>query len=180
MKQTYTVTGMTCGSCVASVQNYLSSLPEVQKAEVDLAGQSATLTLARSLDIKTLSAVLPEKYQISVAAHGPNIVPAPADESESKWRQLKPLFLIFLYLFGTVFFLYFKDWDTQAAMLDFMGLFYIVFSFFKFLDLKAFPNPLRCTTPWPSAQRFMPRSILFWNWAWACCFCFAWRYLLRW
>ena len=33
------------------------------------------------------------------------------------------------------------------AMLDFMGLFYIVFSFFKFLDLKGFPDSFRMYDP---------------------------------
>jgi hypothetical protein len=32
-------------------------------------------------------------------------------------------------------------------MLDFMGLFYIVFSFFKFLDLKGFPESFRMYDP---------------------------------
>ena len=35
--------------------------------------------------------------------------------------------------------LHYKDWNQQAFMLDFMGLFLIVFSFFKLLDLKNFP-----------------------------------------
>jgi hypothetical protein len=60
---------------------------------------------------------------------------------------LKPLLLIFLYLFGAVFFLNYKDWDTGEAMLDFMGLFYIVFSFFKLLDLKGFPESFRMYDP---------------------------------
>ena len=32
-------------------------------------------------------------------------------------------------------------------MLDFMGLFYIVFSFFKFLDLKGFPESFKMYDP---------------------------------
>lgn len=37
MKETtLTVTGMTCGGCVASVQRVLSALPGVQSAEVTL------------------------------------------------------------------------------------------------------------------------------------------------
>ena len=32
-------------------------------------------------------------------------------------------------------------------MLDFMGLFYVVFSFFKFLDLKGFPESFRMYDP---------------------------------
>lgn len=66
---------------------------------------------------------------------------------KSKLQQLKPLLLIFLYLFGTAFLLNYKDWNTGEAMLDFMGLFYIVFSFFKLLDLKGFTESFRMYDP---------------------------------
>jgi hypothetical protein len=35
----------------------------------------------------------------------------------------------------------------EEVMLDFMGLFYIVFSFFKMLDLKGFPDSFRMYDP---------------------------------
>ena len=70
-----------------------------------------------------------------------------SQENLSKLQQLKPLWLIFLYLFLAVFSLNFKDWNTTNAMLDFMGLFYMVFSFFKLLDLKGFPDSFRMYDP---------------------------------
>ena len=42
-------------------------------------------------------------------------------------------------------------------MLDFMGLFYIVFSFFKFLDLKGFPESFRMYDP-------LAKAIPFYGW----------------
>ena len=39
------------------------------------------------------------------------------------------------------------DWNIGEMMLDFMGLFYIVFSFFKLLDLKGFPESFRMYDP---------------------------------
>jgi hypothetical protein len=41
----------------------------------------------------------------------------------------------------------YKNWNSNEAMLDFMGLFYIVFSFFKMLDLKGFPESFRMYDP---------------------------------
>jgi hypothetical protein len=38
-----------------------------------------------------------------------------------------------------------ESWNE--AMLDFMGLFFIVFSFFKILDLKGFPDSFRMYDP---------------------------------
>ena len=37
----------------------------------------------------------------------------------------------------------YNNWNPSEAMLDFMGLFFIVFSFFKMLDLKGFPKSFR-------------------------------------
>jgi copper chaperone len=39
-----TVGGMTCGGCVRSVTNILTALPGMEKAEVDLAKATATVT----------------------------------------------------------------------------------------------------------------------------------------
>ena len=39
------------------------------------------------------------------------------------------------------------DWSWKEFMLDFMGLFYIVFSFFKMLDLKGFPESFKMYDP---------------------------------
>jgi hypothetical protein len=41
----------------------------------------------------------------------------------------------------------YKEGSLNDAMLDFMGLFYIVFSFFKFLDFKGFPESFRMYDP---------------------------------
>ena len=41
----------------------------------------------------------------------------------------------------------YNNWNPNEAMLDFMGLFYIVFSFFKMLDLKGFPESFKMYDP---------------------------------
>ena len=41
----------------------------------------------------------------------------------------------------------YNNWNPNEAMLDFMGLFYIVFSFFKMLDLKGFPESFMMYDP---------------------------------
>ena len=41
----------------------------------------------------------------------------------------------------------YNNWNPSEAMLDFMGLFFIVFSFFKMLDLKGFPKSFRMYDP---------------------------------
>ena len=88
-----------------------------------------------------LANALPDKYLITKEV---TLNDAP---KKTKLQQLKPLFLIFAYLFGASFLLHYKAWNTTEVMLDFMGLFYIVFSFFKLLDLKGFPVSFRMYDP---------------------------------
>ena len=66
---------------------------------------------------------------------------------ESKIKQLKPLFIILGYIFIASISLNYKNWNSSYAMLDFMGLFYIVFSFFKILDIKGFSMSFRMYDP---------------------------------
>jgi len=82
----------------------------------------------------------------------------------SKLRQLRPLILIFIYIINASILLHIKQWEWEGVMLDFMGLFYIVFSFFKFLDLKGFAASfkpvLRCMTHWQSLFQYTDGYIL--------------------
>ena len=66
---------------------------------------------------------------------------------ESKIKQLKPLFIILGYIFIASILLNYKNWNSSNAMLDFMGLFYIIFSFFKILDVKGFSMSFRMYDP---------------------------------
>ena len=65
----------------------------------------------------------------------------------SKIRQLKPLFIILGYILIASILLNYKNWNSSNAMLDFMGLFYIIFSFFKILDIKGFSMSFRMYDP---------------------------------
>lgn len=151
MKKTYAVTGMTCGGCVASVTEKLSKVDGVQKVNINLEKGEATLSIKNQVPISVLKSALPEKYTIEEKAkHFTDSHMRENDKKgkeKSKLQQLRPLLLIFAYLFAASILLNYRDWNTREAMLDFMGLFYIVFSFFKFLDLKGFPESFRMYDP---------------------------------
>ena len=136
---------MTCQGCVKSVTEKLSQVAGVEAVFVDLESGTAAISAPLPIEIGALSSALPNKYRISPVDDPVN--PNTMGEEVSKWRQLRPLFLIFAYFFGAGFLLNYNTWDWNAAMLDFMGLFYIVFSFFKFLDLKGFPESFRMYDP---------------------------------
>lgn len=63
---TLKIEGMTCGHCVHSVQQALSALPGVKKAEVSLAEKQARVESEGPLDLSaTLKAVEEEGYRIT-------------------------------------------------------------------------------------------------------------------
>ena len=138
MKQNVKISGMTCKVCVYSVTDKLVSLDEVQDVKIDLAGGNVELEVSKTLTLEKLNTVLLPKYipflETKLVKTHPNV------EAPSKLKQLFPLILIFVYLiFGSL--LIQKDsFDINNFMIDFMGLFFVVFSFFKFLDYKGFPK----------------------------------------
>jgi cation transport ATPase len=144
MKYIYTIEGMTCGGCKASVEKYLNEIDHVTKVSIHLEKREAEVTMDKNITTEVLQKALPEKYTLTknpkenVLASS-SISSIPKVEEESKLQQLKPLLLILFYIASTSILLHYKAWSLSDFMLDFMGLFYIVFSFFKMLDLKGFP-----------------------------------------
>lgn len=66
MIETFTVTGMTCGHCVASVTEELSELASVESVEVDLPTGAVTVTSSQPLDpAAVLAAVEEAGYSVS-------------------------------------------------------------------------------------------------------------------
>lgn len=149
MTHTYKVTGMTCNGCKSSVEKALSAIEGVDEVKVNLEQSEAYLNMNKPIALDVLQKSLPEKYHISEdkqtnvfnqASEGNN-------NEKSDLKQLFPLFLIFGYILVASILLNMDLWNIEAFMLDFMGLFYIVFSFFKVLDLKGFPESFRMYDP---------------------------------
>ncbi|MEM8526708.1 MAG: MauE/DoxX family redox-associated membrane protein [Bacteroidota bacterium] len=149
MTHIYKISGMTCNGCKSSVEKYLSKLDYTTDVVVDLEKGEVEISMNQHISATTLQAALPDKYTLSEKAVQPEL---PTMETldfqeKSKWQQLKPLFLILLYISAASILIHRQDWDMQAMMLDFMGLFFIVFSFFKMLDLQGFPDSFRMYDP---------------------------------
>ena len=142
---------MTCGGCKASVEKYLGNIDNVTNVTVNLEKAEAEVTMSSHVATEVLKKALPEKYTLS-EKENKNVFQMTSqsmDETEqkSKLQQLQPLLLILFYIATASILLHYKNWDGNAVMLDFMGLFFIVFSFFKMLDLKNFPESFRMYDP---------------------------------
>lgn len=144
MKHTYTILGMTCNRCKATVEERLNELDGV-KATVDLQKQEAIVEMEQYIPLEELQKQIAPKYSIKQKEHFQPMDGSVTEKTEL--QQLFPLFLIFGYIVIASILLNYDKWAWSAFMLDFMGLFYIIFSFFKFLDLKNFPDSFRTYDP---------------------------------
>lgn len=144
MTHTYNVTGMTCGGCLAKVQGLLSNVNGVQKVHIDLAKAEATIEMEKHIPTGLLQEVLKDypKYQLSEVNHQHHIAELPAESEETKsWVQTyQPILLIFGYITGITLLVEWihDDFLWMRWMNHFMAGFFLVFSFFKLLNLKGF------------------------------------------
>ena len=136
---------MTCNGCRADVENKLNQIGAVLNAQVNLEKSEAVLHMNKHISMLEIENSLPSKYSISEKTS--EISPIVNEEEKSELQQLFPLFLIFGYITVTAILLNYKLQDVGGFMLDFMGLFYVVFSFFKLLDLKGFPSSFSMYDP---------------------------------
>ena len=135
MKQSIHISGMTCEACLATVSKKLNSLEEVNDLQIELSSGNAQLEVSKKISLSKIAKVLPSKYKPSAM---PQTDELKLEESQSKIKQLFPLFLIFVYIIAGTLLLQKNNFAITGFMLDFMGLFFMVFSFFKFLDYKGF------------------------------------------
>lgn len=136
MKQTFKIQGMTCDGCRKSVEEKLQAAFPKAKVEVSLQKHQLTMQTDQPLRAADLEKNLPDKYRVSTTARESynNF----ETQTPSKLKQLRPLFLIFIYLVVGVVWKHYPRPLSPEAMLDFMGFFFLVFAFFKLLDLKGF------------------------------------------
>jgi len=136
----YQVSGLTCGGCVNRVKKILAEYADI--AEVTLTPPEAILTNP-IIDINALNEALSQtgNYQLSQ----PDTIPATIildQETKSWFATYQPLLLVFAYILIVTFAVEISH-DSFALdrwMPNFMAGFFIVFSFFKLLDLTGFAS----------------------------------------
>ncbi|TVQ85659.1 MAG: heavy-metal-associated domain-containing protein [Bacteroidetes bacterium] len=150
MNYIYTITGMTCGGCAAKVKSVFLKHPEVLSAEVSHQDGKAKVQAESNPDRKQLDKLLAEagEYRITAVSEDSTSTKTnqthasalPEQESASTWETYKPLVLIFLFVAGIAAIASFdaQTFSWHQWMRYFMAGFFIVFAFFKFLDLKGF------------------------------------------
>jgi copper chaperone CopZ len=139
MVHTYKVTGLTCDACNYKVKHLLGQIPAVENVEISGDRSEASVQMSEHLTLDQLQAALKDypKYQILENPKNNTQIAAEVAGSKSWLATYQPLLLIFGYILG-VSLLLAKNW--MDGMHYFMAGFFLVFSFFKLLNLRAFAD----------------------------------------
>lgn len=138
MIHTYKITGMTCGSCEAKVKSALLNLSDITNVEVSKDTNTGTITMDKHISIQQLQVALggeKSKYQISATQHS-----EAAEQTKSWLETYRPILLIFGFITGVTILVQLESdsFNWMLWMNQFMAGFFLVFSFFKLLNLKGF------------------------------------------
>jgi copper chaperone CopZ len=155
MKHDYDIHGMHCQSCISRVGAALRGVPGVVSADVSLTPPRARVEMSQHIPTVELARAVQGAgdYQLSDGdhAHTAGTLPilsgpaTPAATAETPKESLYPLFLIVGYIAGAVAVIAWATQTTDAAVMmrHFMAGFFLVFSFFKLLDLRGFADAYR-------------------------------------
>ena len=136
MIRTYTINGMTCEGCVAKVTYLLEQHSNISLAEIELKNNTATLTVEKEIAIDELRRLFEAHPKYTITFSNSN------EDKQNKhvFTTYKPLLLIFLFIAATTAIVSIDNGkiDVMLWMQYFMAGFFIVFSFFKFLNLTGF------------------------------------------
>ncbi len=137
MTHSYKVIGMTCNGCVAKVKSELLKMSNVLSVEVQLTSPQATIRMDKHIATAALQQAIGDKYTITDIA---GEMPMQTVESAPEQNSYYPIFLIFGYITGTSLLVEYSkgSFTWMSGMSTFMAGFFLLFSFFKLLNLKAF------------------------------------------
>lgn len=144
MTHQYQILGMTCGSCVARVKSELLKLGDVESAEVQLQSPQATITMSKHISRATLQQAVSKagNYYVQEMEETTHDKPQPGQEGGNSYF---PILLIFGYITGVSVLLQVirGSFSWVHWMGHFMAGFFLVFSFFKLMNLRGFAEGYR-------------------------------------
>ena len=145
LPQTFSLTGLSCGSCVAKITSRLQQHPDIAEVTVTLDPSEARIRTSTAMSDADMNAWLAplDQGRYQVVGHAPAAT-APALPQKNA-QTYRPLIILLAYLLAIIAA---SAWAQDSfhlgeAMRLFMGGFFIAFSFFKLLDLRGFADAYR-------------------------------------
>jgi len=135
-------TNLHCGSCIEKVTPFLNAESGIENWKVDTDDEKKPLTVSgHHVDPKKIrEAVKKAGFEVYEELSPSPLQSISTQTLREKIKTYFPLILIAAYLIGSTALSGWKTggFDWTGLMSFFMGGFFLIFSFFKFLDLKGF------------------------------------------
>jgi len=133
---------MTCQSCASRVEQTLGAIDGVQEVKVNLESHEAVITMGPHIETDVMNAALKKAgdYSLTMKGHGMESNIGMAMDADEEEYSFKPLLIVlgFILLLTLIAEYNASSFDWLRALRNYMGGFFIAFSFFKLLDLKGF------------------------------------------
>ncbi|MCB9261813.1 MAG: cation transporter [Flavobacteriales bacterium] len=138
MKTTFRLEGMTCESCEWKVQYLLGEMAGVTTVSASKDKNEVEINWDKTHTIPEMQEVLggkQSKYTISEIKNTMAV-----ETTKSWWQTYKPILVVFGYISTITLVIQTQNagFDLMQWMRHFMAAFFLVFSFFKMLNLRAF------------------------------------------
>ncbi|MEO1008475.1 MAG: MauE/DoxX family redox-associated membrane protein [Planctomycetota bacterium] len=145
------IRGMHCGGCATRIRDAVETLPGVRSVRVDPEAGSAVIVADDALERDAVDRAVAGAGAYAITelreVDEPREPSAAGDQAAAAEpaESLYPLFLIVGYIAGATVLIAGATgaWSIEAMMRHFMAGFFLVFSFFKLLDLRGFASAYR-------------------------------------
>jgi cation transport ATPase len=145
MTQTFNISGMTCEACEYKIQHVLSQIPSVNSVIAKHSNDSVIIESLEKIDKNVIIETLKPHTKYALIDKQDLAIDVSDSLSETKSNQYYPLFLIAGFITLVAFLTSFQqgiysaeNFELKMFLHNFMTGFFLVFSFFKLLDVKAF------------------------------------------
>lgn len=136
-------TNLRCNACVESIRPLLDAEPGVSNWSADVSDPRKTVTVEGDVSRERLTELLASKgYAVTGAVEATPAQSVAGDEPPTSYFPLA-LILVYVLLAVGAFEVAAGSWDAMRAMNHFMAGFFLVFSFFKLLDVPNFAASFR-------------------------------------
>lgn len=134
----FKISGMTCSSCALIIKDAFKKFTDEKNISINHSTGEGLIESKNEIQISQLTEAIKiyPKYSIELFTEKEK-------EQEQTWfMTYKPVLLLFFYITSLSLIVAFKssEFDVHLAMNTFMAGFFIAFSYFKLLNLKAFAD----------------------------------------
>ena len=136
LKEIYKVSGMTCQGCADNIQEALSSQAFTVSAEVDLESKKLYLETSKNTSLNEINSLIIKIGNYKIINNNSGFISNIIEYFTSKKTLLIALSVV---LFSSLSIqISAEDFLLDNWMISYMGMFFLIFSFLKLIDVRGF------------------------------------------